>query len=270
VGVLSGASKAYDWDALARGWAETRPQALWRRHSDAVYADLLRRWLPPSVHSVLKTDAFDEAVSAGVYPELAQRARAVVAIDVAPNVLIPARERYRELLCTCADVRRLPFADAAFEAVVSLSTLDHFDSHADIETALVELARVLCPGGTFVLTMDNLANPIIALRAALPFRLLQAAGVVPYQIGRTCGPRRLRRIIAHVGLEMIELSAVVHCPRVLAVALARSLERTGNTRLQHAFLRAVSAMERLGAWPTRFVTGHLITVHAIKPCDTGR
>jgi ubiquinone/menaquinone biosynthesis C-methylase UbiE len=105
-----------------------------------------------------------------------------------------------------ADVRRLPFADATFDAVVSLSTLDHFDLHTDIETSLAELVRVLRPGGTLILTLDNLANPIIALRAVLPFRLLQAAGVVPYEIGRTCGPRRLGRFVTRAGLEVVETS----------------------------------------------------------------
>ena len=270
MGVLTGVPKPYDWDALARAWADTRPQALWRRHSDWVWADLLRRWLPSSLHSVLKTDAFDEAVSEGVYSELAQRAGAVVAIDVAPTALMRARERHRALLCACADVRRLPFAGAAFDAVVSLSTLDHFDSHTDIETSLAELVRVLRPGGTLILTLDNLSNPIIALRAVVPFRLLHAAGMVPYQIGRTCGPRRLRRFVTRAGLEVVETSAVVHCPRVLAVALATLLERTGNPRLQRAFLDAAGRMERLRTWPTRFVTGHFVAVRALKPPQSGR
>jgi len=270
VGVLTGTRNGYDWDALVRGSAETPPQVLWRRHSDSVYRDLVRRWLPSSLHSVLKTDAFDEAVSAGVYPELAQRARAVVAIDVAPTALALARQRYNALLCACTDVRQLPFANEVFDAIVSLSTLDHFDSHDNIKTALAELARVLRPGGAFILTLDNLCNPIIALRAVLPFRLLHAAGVVPYQIGRTCGPSRLRCIVARAGLDVIETTAIVHCPRVLAVALARSLERTGNARLQQVFLAAVAQIERLRAWPTRFVTGHFVAVHARKPAAAGR
>jgi ubiquinone/menaquinone biosynthesis C-methylase UbiE len=270
VGVLSDAPKPYDWDALARAWADTRPQELWRRHSDWVYADLLRRWLPGSLHSVLKTDAFDEAVSEGVYPDLSRCAGAVVSIDVAPTALTRARERHRALLCACADVRRLPFADAAFDGVVSLSTLDHFDSHEDIETALAEIVRVLRPGGTLILTLDNLLNPVIALRALLPFRLLHAIGVLPYQVGRTCGPRRLRHFITRAGLEVAETSAVVHCPRVLAVALAALLERNATPRLQEAFLHAAGRMERLRTLPTRFVTGHFVAVRALKPSRSGR
>lgn len=238
---------------------------LWRRHSDRIYAELLKRWLPSSVDSVLKTDAFDEAVSQGVYPDLARCARTVVAVDIAPTALMRARERHQALLCACTDVRCLPFADAAFEAVVSLSTLDHFASHADIETSLAELARVLRPGGMLVLTLDNLVNPIIALRAMLPFRFLHATGVVPYQIGRTCGPRRLRRLVTRTGLDVVETSAVVHCPRVLAVALAEVLDRKGNPRLQQAFRDVAGRMEQMRTWPTRFVTGHFVALRALKP-----
>lgn len=263
-------TNAYDWNALAEKWSATRPHALWRRHADSVYVDLLARWLPAAMQTVLKTDAFDEAFSAGVYPELAGRTRAVVTMDVAPTALALARERYRELRCACADVRALPFANLSFDAVVSLSTLDHFDSRAETEAALGELARVLRPGGTFLLTLDNLTNPIIALRAVLPFRLLHALGIIPYQIGWTCGPKRLRRMVARAGLEVIETSAIIHCPRVLAVAVAGVLDRSGNAKLKRAFVRGLGAMEWLRGLPTRFVTGHFVAVLAVKPHHPGR
>jgi SAM-dependent methyltransferase len=222
------------------------------------------------MQAVLKTDAFDEAFSAGVYPELAGRARAVVGMDVAPTVLVKARERYPELRCACGDVRALPFADVSFDAVVSLSTLDHFDSRAETEAALRDLARVLRPGGTFIVTLDNLTNPIIALRAVLPFRLLHVLRIVPYKVGWTCGLRRLRRIVSRAGLEVIDTSVIVHCPRVLAVAVAALLGRSGNAKLKQAFLHALGAMERLRGLPTRFVTGHFVAVLAVKPRNPGR
>ena len=270
MGVLSGAPKPYDWDALVRAWADTRPQALWRRHSDSVCADLLRRWLPSSLHSVLKTDAFDEAVSEGVYPELAQRAGAVVAIYVALTALMRARERHRALLCARADVRRLPFRRAAFDAVVSLSTLDHFDSRTDIETSLAELVRVLRPGGTLILTLDNLSNPIIALRAVLPFRLLHAAGVVPYQIGRTCRPAALAALRHARGPRGRRDERRHALPTRACRGAGKVAQRTGNPRLQRAFLDAAGRMERLRTWPTRFVTGHFVAVRALKPPQSGR
>ena len=48
------------------------------------------------------------------------------------------------------DGRRLPFCDAAFDAVISLDTIEHIDDH---EAAAAEIARVLKPGGTAVINV---------------------------------------------------------------------------------------------------------------------
>ena len=255
----------YDWDALARVWSRKRPQQLWRRHSDCVYRELVERWIPKSIGSVLKTDAFDEAFSAGVYPALQPRARTVVAIDVSSTVLAQAQARYSGLRCVCADVRDLPLASGSIDAVVSFSTLDHFESKTDLEAGLRELARVLRPDGTLLLTLDNLACPVIALRRVLPFRLLHALGVVPYHVGWTCGPRRLEGMLEEAGLDVCRTDTIVHCPRLLAVGLAAVLDRTAGSRLHGWFLGMLRRLERLGTLPTRFLTGHFIAVLARKP-----
>jgi SAM-dependent methyltransferase len=257
-------SNIFDWSEQACMSIETQPQALWRRHSDSVYRNLLRHWLPASLNCVLKTDAFDEAVSAGVYHELARHSPVIITIDISPSILTRARERYPSLLCVCTDVRRLPFRSGSFDAVVSLSTLDHFDVSSDIAISIEESVRVMRQGGTFILTLDNLDNPIIALRAIMPYRLLHALKIVPYQVGTTCSSRRLQRIISRTHLHMVEMTFILHCPRVFAVALARLLEIAANVRLHQAFLVMLSRMEHLCTWPTRFVTGYYIAVHTRK------
>jgi hypothetical protein len=45
----------------------------------------------------------------------------------------------------CGDVRRLPCADAAFDAVISHSTPDHLSSAKELAGTLVDVARVLRP-----------------------------------------------------------------------------------------------------------------------------
>ncbi len=49
-----------------------------------------------------------------------------------------------------ADVRKLPFEPAAFDAIVSAYTIDHLN-RAGIDESLAEAARVLKPGGDFLL-----------------------------------------------------------------------------------------------------------------------
>jgi SAM-dependent methyltransferase len=156
------------WDDFVKLWLASGAQRLWRSHSDTVNRSLLGRWLPPNADRILKTDLWDEAVSDGLYPALAMHARQVVGIDVSTAVVDAALERHPALHARCADVRGLPFTDGAFDVVVSNSTLDHFASIDDIQTALVQLHRVTLPGGTLVVTLDNPSNPIIALRRALP------------------------------------------------------------------------------------------------------
>ena len=90
-----------------------------------------------------------------------------------------------------ADVRCLPFVDGVFDLVVSNSTLDHFETSREIERAVAEIHRVLAPRGLFILTLDNPANPAVALRNALPFALLHQVGwCVATSARRLRGPTR--------------------------------------------------------------------------------
>ncbi len=253
------------WDTLAGAWQKTHRQTLWRVHSDAVNVALLARWLPAGrVKRLLKTDLFDEAFSDGIYPLLRSRAHCVVGMDLSALSLTAAVLRHTGLQATWADVRHLPFADGAFDVIVSNSTLDHFESLDEMVASLYELCRVLRAGGQLLLTLDNLANPVIALRNSLPFPLLNYLGLVPYYVGATCGPRRLQRILRQVGLEVLEVSAVMHCPRMLAVAMAHMLERHAELETQRRFLRFLMAFEHLSRWPTRFLTGHFVAVRAMR------
>lgn len=233
---------------------------LWRRHSDAVNARLL-----PSgpFRRVLKTDLFEEAVGEGLVPLLARVAHEVHAVDTSPETVAAASARCDgSLHAAGADVRRLPYPAAHFDAVVSTSTLDHFRSFDDVRIALRELHRVLRPGGTLVLTLDNLANPVVRLRNALPYRLLRRLGLVPYFVGATCGPRRLRSELRGAGFEIEDQRTVLHCPRAPAILMAsRLVGRPAGER----FLRALMAMERLGRLPTRDLTGYYVAVRARRP-----
>lgn len=72
----------------------------------------------------------------------------LTATDVDPAMLDAARRRLRPFAERAsvrqADATRIPFADASFDAVVSLIMLHHV---IDWEQMLAEVARVLRPGG---------------------------------------------------------------------------------------------------------------------------
>jgi len=254
------------WDRVGGLAKERHAQRLWRAHSDTVNTVWLRPRLSGSAAGrLLKTDLFDEARGAGLFPLLSDRANHVVGIDIAASTLHAARVRYVPLQSVGADVRTLPFAASVFDGVVSNSTLDHFPTADGIVAGLNELHRVLRPGGQLLLTLDNRANPLVALRNVLPFGPLNALGIVPYQVGATCGPQELRRIVCAAGFEVLEVGAILHCPRVLAVAAARIVERYGSEQAQRRFQRFLMAFERLADWPTRFLSGYFVAVVARKP-----
>jgi SAM-dependent methyltransferase len=253
------------WDRVGAVATVVRRGELWRAHSDVVNCAWLAERLPRGpVARLLKTDLFDEALADGLYPLLSARAPTVVGIDVARSTVRAARRRYAQLHGMEGDVRALPFSSNAFDAVISNSTLDHFGTTADIDSGLRELQRVLRPGGQLLVTLDNLANPVVALRNALPFRPLHALGIVPYEIGTACRPEQLEAAVRRAGFDVLETGAILHCPRVLAVALAAILERWGSLQAQQRYLRFLLPFERLARWPTRFGTGYFIAIVARK------
>lgn len=263
------------WDSLARLWAGARPTPLWRRHSDAVNSALAERWLPARVGRVLKTDLFDEAMSTGLYPALARRADEVFGVDVSGEIVEAVAARHRGMQVRQADVRNLPFEDGMFDAVVSNSTLDHFQDEAEIVAALRELHRVLRARGRLILTLDNPSNPLNAIARALPREWLNRVwvrhagltarvGHVPYHVGETMGARRLRKVLPPLGYEILAQDAIVHAPRALAVVVAELAARRGSVRAQRRLLDLLSGCERMSAWPTRYVTGHFVAVSAVK------
>jgi SAM-dependent methyltransferase len=259
------------WEEIAKDWAGTNRDALWRAHSDAVNCALVEAWASTrSTDILLKTDAFDEAASAGLAGTLSAVASRVICIDLSLEILRRARRNHDRLSAICCDVRRLPFVPGSVDAVVSNSTLDHFRSKGDITRSFRELRRVLREDGRLLVTLDNLANPVIFLRQRLPQRLLRATGLVPYFVGETLGPRALARELTDSGFSVRPVTAILHCPRVLAVQLSRLIGRSGSPRAAQRFLAVALMFERLGAWPTRFLTGYFIAVSASSSQRGGR
>ena len=245
-------------DALQVG----REPRLWRLHSDAVNASFVRRAIAGRrFRSALKTDLFDEAMTAGIVPVIREGTDSVAGIDFSAQIVERAQSRYPDLGARTADVRRLPFEDGSFDLVVSLSTIDHLGSHEEMAEAVLELARVLAPGGTLAITVDNQLNPVVALRNLLPRRPLRRLGLVAYPAGPAVGPRRLERLVRGAGLRPSRSEALMHCPRLPAVALARRLR---SPRSEVRFLSAARRCEALNRLPSRYISGYFAAIVAIR------
>ncbi len=264
-------------DADARRWELTAQRYRGGRFMDPllaeqfrrVHRELVQRWWQGSPSArVLKTDAFAEATcpprafSWDLCP-----AERLVCAEISPGLAATAHGNAVTLGHGAAgyvagDVRVLPFAEASFDLVVSDSTLDHFESVGDIGVSLRELARVLKPGGTLVITLDNPSN-----LGEPPFRLWLRLGRAPYFIGRTLSRGRLCRALRESGLEVTASTAILHNPRFFAKAGLRLLRKTGTRRLDGIMRRGLRAVDGMERWPSRCLTGQFVAARAVKPAS---
>ncbi|MEU4034771.1 class I SAM-dependent methyltransferase [Streptomyces collinus] len=109
----------------------------------------------------------------------ARPALRVTGADLAPGMARRAAARLPGSVLL-ADGRRLPFPDAAFDAVTSVWLLHLLAGPADVRAVVTECARVLRPGGVYVTTVDKAAahdvgSDIDAVLAARPRRPAQDA-----------------------------------------------------------------------------------------------
>ena len=254
------------WDGILSATLGARPIEAWRAYMRDVYVGLMRRWLT-SPHSGpgLKTDLFEEAVTD--HELMSELGSGSVGLDCSPAIAATAADRLRaraRSLCIVGDVRQIPLRAGAVARILAGSSLDHFPDKRDIAVSLRELARVLGPGGTLVLTLDNPHNPVVWVRNHLPITWLTRLGLVPYYVGATYGLAEGRRQIEAVGLVVTDVAAVAHAPRAPAIALAGLTGQLRSRRLAAWLLRGLRMFETLGRWPTRYRTAYYLAFRAEK------
>ena len=104
---------------------------------------------------------------------LAQRGHTVFGIDIAPMMLAKARRWLEEVgveaVILRADARQLPFADGSLDVVLNLfNSFGYCQSEAQNQCILTETARVLRPGGKFLLETRNRPHQIMFAPHYLP------------------------------------------------------------------------------------------------------
>jgi len=245
----------------------------WRRNLFIIYQDLLKRWqsIPPYA-AVLKTDLYDEAQT-DYSPLIAINTGSphITGIDISFDIAARAQERLKDkkqrLNVVACDVRDLAFKSGSFDLIISTSTLDHFSDKNDITRSLRELCRGLKPGGTLIVTLDNLSNPAIKLRNILPYSFLKSLKVVPYYVGKSLTKPELTRILQANGFMISETVFIDHHPRILTVWLGYALQKIGIKPLEALFQKIIIMFERLQRSLIAPITGYFIAVKAVKKDD---
>ena len=233
---------------------------------------LIQRWGGvPATGRVLKTDLFEEAMGPdAILNELTPPDGAVIGMDISPTIVGQAqgRDSARRAVYVAADVRCLPFASGVFSLIVSPSTLDHFADPADLGCSLRELRRVLGPAGQLIVTLDNRQNVSDFL-----LRLVARLGWVRYYVGRSYRISTLRDELEAAGLRVQDTTAILHNPRLMAVAVVTLANIMGWRPFTALVHRALTAAQRLERTRWRYRTGSFVAARAtrmIEPSRSGR
>jgi SAM-dependent methyltransferase len=229
----------------------------------SVHLELIERWGGiPTAGRVLKTDLFEESIGPDAYlPVLSSNGAFAVGMDVSPAIALRARGRDVALTASyvASDSRSLPFADSTFALVVCPSTLDHFRDSRDLGRSLRELARVLTPGGRLIITLDNRQNVFDPL-----LRLINRMEWTPYYLGRSYTVAELRKELELAGYRVVDTTAILQNPRLMAVAAVTIARKIGWKRLTRLVQRALVAAQRLERTRVRYYFGSFVAAAATR------
>jgi len=130
-----------------------------RAYEDAVEAVALRRLLPAGGKCMLELGA-----GAGRNTLRYKGYDQIVLLDYSQTQLRQARQRLGEspnFRYVAADIYRLPFSEGVFDGATMIRALHHM---TDARAALMQVRKVLQPGGTFILEYANKRNLKAILR----------------------------------------------------------------------------------------------------------
>ena len=196
-------------------------------HYDASYErdDWAGRFLRARMNTVLEElgegrgRVLDAGMGGGrLVAELEARGWTATGIDPSPRMVELALRRLPQLADRLleADLAALPFPDETFEAAVATGALEYV---GDLDRGLRELARVLRPGGTAVLSFPNYRSPHALWRrfalypaARLAKRVLPLSRPAPLRPLHPITPRRFESALAAAGFHTVARRPIA--PRV--------------------------------------------------------
>lgn len=169
--------------------------------------------------------------------ELERRGWSVSGVDLSPEMVALARARIPQ----CADrlvqgsAESLPFSSRSFDGVVATGVFEYVE---DLPKAIGEVARVLRPGGVFVVSMPNTRAPAVFWRHRVMYAAVRRVKArlpvgqrVPLPRPGLVSLRALERLLDDAGLRVQGLEYMILAPTALR-RIAPSLAAKAADRLQ--------------------------------------
>ncbi len=209
--------------------------------------------------------ALDVGCGPGAYIQpLLDRGFKVAAVDQAPEMVKQARENYdprydSDVIVGLGNAESLPFPPMKFKVIICIALMHYVD---DEVKAANELYRLLQPGGTLILVVDNkkdLSDSIdILMRSRRLFRRLFAklrsrkttgsgAQVDKLEpLKRPYSPKEFRRLLLSTGFIIDEDTSIGFAP--FRINGKRTLSDAANRKLDRAlqFLKKVPGLRLSG------------------------
>lgn len=233
-----------------------------REYEDRTEAIALKRLLPKSGRLMLELGA-----GAGRNTPRYVGFERVVLLDYSTTQLQQAQARLGEsdrLVFVAADVYRLPFVDGLFDGATMIRTLHHM---ADAPKALMQVQRVLGPGGTFILEFASKLNLKAMLRywfGKQKWSPFTPEPVEFVELNFDFHPKAVRKWLQEIGFHIDRMLTVSHfrmdllkrlVPTGILVALDSLAQWTGSLwqLTPSVFVKASSGGERIASVPDEIV-----------------
>jgi len=182
---------AEQWDRFAADW-HANSDNMWERGSRRTILPFFQRYVSADTGPVLDAGCGDGFASC----KLASFGYAAEGIDIAGEMIRLAHDRAKKdglsVPFQTGDISRLPFADETFAGILSINVVEFTPSP---RKAILELRRVLMPGGTLVL---GILGPTAGPRAHSYRRLYEED-----TIQNTMMPWEAKKLAAENGLRLL-------------------------------------------------------------------
>jgi SAM-dependent methyltransferase len=242
------------WDSVA---ARTLPiHPLMAHYKRQEHIELVAKWANVQNKVVLKTDSYEEAKGTDHFFDwIARQSRQAVAMDISPRLAETAQSRFNDIRFAVGDVRKMPFADASLDVIISNSTLDHFPT-SDLVLSLKECHRVLKKGASLILTLDNRDNPL----KFMFYTLANWVRLMPYHREKCYSLKETVKLARDAGFDVEDHTAIVHM--FLPV---NTLHRFLPTAISNALISiSLPCFRLLGRLPMKRFTGAFVAVLCVK------